>query len=491
VLVLEAKGGAIAYDPATKRWTQTGRSGAHVLDEDPFHQADDEMRSLVQILSAQRGWERWRPSYGFAVAFPDGRYEHDAHPGAPAAVVLDRDDMHRLAERVPSIMRYWQRRGRRFGSEGMEALSLALGFHVEVRTPLKLVFNEEDRKIVELTEQQAWVRSFILNRERAAVTGPAGSGKTILAVGIATRLADEGRQTLLTCFNRLLAEDLRERVGDRSNLDVGHFHGLCVDLAREAGLDLPRETTEPGSEYFEHDLPSLLGEAVRRLGPRYEAIVVDEGQDFREWWWPPLLSLHRDPDHGRLYVFMDDAQNLYGGTVPVDGVDVCPPLPANVRNTKPIAEFVSVFYDGVDKPLSLGPEGRPPQILGYEDDDGLARLLAIVLTNLVEEEKLPLDAIVVLTPSGKGKSRLRARERLDGFRLSERPEPDAVLATSIHGFKGLEREVVILAELGDKHLEDLRQYLYVGASRAKNELIVLALEPVARELRRLVGVSGP
>jgi hypothetical protein len=234
-----------------------------------------------------------------------------------------------------------------------------------------------------------------------------------------------------------------------------------------------------------------LGEAVRRLGPRYEAIVVDEGQDFREWWWPPLLSLHRDPDHGRLYVFMDDAQNLYGGTVPVDGVDVCPPLPANVRNTKPIAEFVSVFYDGVDKPLSLGPEGRPPQILGYEDDDGLARLLAIVLTNLVEEEKLPLDAIVVLTPSGKGKSRLRARERLDGFRLSERPEPDAVLATSIHGFKGLEREVVILAELGDKHLEDLRQYLYVGASRAKNELIVLALEPVARELRRLVGVSGP
>jgi len=98
---------------------------------------------------------------------------------------------------------------------------------------------------------------------------------------------------------------------------------------------------------------------------------------------------------------------------------------------------------------------------------------------------------VVLTPSGKAKSRLRARERIDGFRLSERPEPGAILATSIHGFKGLEREVVILAELGDKHLEDLRRYLYVGASRAKNELVVLALEPVARELRRIAGVTGP
>src|SRR5258706_5443420 len=68
VLALEVKGGRLAYDPATRRWTQSGRSGTHHLDEDPFHQAKDEMHSLVQILSAQPGWERWMPSYGYAVA---------------------------------------------------------------------------------------------------------------------------------------------------------------------------------------------------------------------------------------------------------------------------------------------------------------------------------------------------------------------------------------------------------------------------------------
>ena len=35
------------------------------------------MHSLVEILEAQPGWERWKPAYGFGVAFPDGRYEHD------------------------------------------------------------------------------------------------------------------------------------------------------------------------------------------------------------------------------------------------------------------------------------------------------------------------------------------------------------------------------------------------------------------------------
>jgi hypothetical protein len=45
------------------------------------------------------------------------------------------------------------------------------------------------------------------------------------------------------------------------------------------------------------------------------------------------------------------------------------------------------------------------------------------------------------------------------------------------GPEGLERPVVILAELGDKHLEDRRSVPYVGGSRARNQLIVLAAKP--------------
>lgn len=114
-----------------------------------------------------------------------------------------------------------------------------------------------------------------------------------------------------------------------------------------------------------------------------------------------------------------------------------------------------------------------------------------MLTNLVEEEHVPLEDIVVLTPSGKDKSRLRGRGSVDGFKLSDTVEPGTVLTASVHGFKGLERPVVILAELGDKHQEDIARYLYVGGSRARNELIVLASEPVARDLRDLARASGP
>lgn len=491
VLVLEAKGGSIAYDPATRRWTQRGRSGAHTLDEDPFNQAKGEMHSLVRILEAQPGWDEWMPSYGYGVAMPDGRYERSVHPGAPEEVVIDHDDLARLTDRVPAVMQHWFRPGRRFGERGMDALALALGYRVEIRVPLSLRFDEEDKKIVELTDDQAWVLAFVSNRPRAAVTGPAGSGKTLLALQLAKRFAAKGHRTLLTCFNKRLGDHLRASAGDTPNLDVSHFHQLCVQTAREAGLEVPTATVEPGSPYFEHGLPELLADAAAKLGPRYDAIVVDEGQDFRAWWWPSLLALHEDPDHGRLYVFADDNQNLYGGELPVPDELKIGPIPHNLRNTKEIGEFVSVFYRGEEKPSVKGPAGRPVEILGYEDDEGLARLAGTVLRNLVEEERVPMEDIVLLTPSGTGKSRLRARGEVGGYRLSEAVEPDTILATSVHAFKGLERPVVVLAELGDKHADDLSRYLYVGGSRARNHLIVLAAEPVARELRRLAGVTGP
>ena len=415
LLALEVKGGRVAYDPATKRWTQTGHSGTHGLDEDPFHQSKGAMHSLVRILEGQPGWDRWKPSYGFGVAFPDGRYETAAHPGAPAEIVIDRNDLARLAERVPEVMRTWARGGRRFGAEGMDAVSAALGFRVEIRTPLKLRFDEEDKKIVELTSDQAWVLAFVLHRRRAAVTGPAGSGKTVLAVSVAKQLATAGHRTLLTCFNRRLGEHLRASVGGFDEIDTATFHQLCVQLAKEAGVDLPPEEAGPGSPYFEHRLPEALAEAATRLGPRYDAIVVDEGQDFREWWWPALLSLHTDPDDGLLYVFADDNQNLYGGVLPVGEEDRIGPISLNLRNTKQIGEFVSVFYKGEQEPIARGPEGEPVEILGYGGEEDLEHLLAVVLRNLVEEEHVPLEDIVVLTPSGTGKSRLRSDG--DGRRL--------------------------------------------------------------------------
>ena len=397
--------------------------------------------------------------------------------------MIDRGDMDRLADRVREVMTTWREPGRTFGAEGMDAVAQALGYRVQVRAPLHVAFDREDRRVIELTDAQAYARAFVLHRRRAAVMGPAGGGKTILATEVAEHLSLSGKRTLLTCFTESLGEQLRTATDGTPILQAIHFHGLCVQIAREAGIDAERPADIDELTWLRHTLPEALARGARTLGPRFDAIVVDQAQDFEAQWWPALLALHTDPDEGPLYLFADDAEPLGGGgALPVSPADVVP-LPQSLRGTTPIREFVSVFH-GTGGAEGDGAEGRPVEILDYRDEAELIRLVEVVLTNLIEEEGVPLQDIVVLTPGDIVESRLWARRTIGRFTLTDRPQPDAVLWSSVGAFQGSERPVVILAELETGNTEDeLRRSVYAGGSRARSHLIVIASPQVARTLR--------
>jgi hypothetical protein len=489
LLVLEAKAGGVSYEPKSRQWRQIGRGNDHLL-EDPFRQARQEMDSLVEILEHQPNWDRWRPSYGYGVAFPDAIFDHDAYDEARAAWAIDKDDMERLAERVKQVMGAWRHRNRHFGRAGMEALQAALGIRVEVRSPLQFEHDEGDRRIVELTGDQTYVLSYVRKLHRAAIVGPAGSGKTLLATQLAKRLAESGNETLLTCINDRLAEHLRETSGAVRHLHVSSFHELCTTLAEEAGIPAPPRPQHPdeAGSYFDSTLPGLLAEAAEKLGPRFDAMIVDEAHGFHPDWWPILMKLHTHSEDGFLFLFADSNQRAPRRSVPQDMVELSFPLPANMRNSKPIHEFVSVFYQGEGTPETRDANGPPVEVISYREPWELPHLLVIVLKNL-EDQGVPLKDIVLLTPDRASPGEWGGE--LNGYKLSGEPAPGTLLTSTIRSFTGLERQVVILTGIEPGSEDDLAKILYVGGSRARNHLIVLAEEPLAREIRQLAGISKP
>src|SRR4051794_37214771 len=89
----------------------------------------------------------------------------------------------------------------------------------------------------------------------------------------------------------------------------------------------------------------------------YDAIIVDEGQDFTVEWWLALESCLREGRDSIFYVFHDTHQTLYrgGGTLP-EGMGEFP-LEDNVRNTRSICNALGHHYRGRVNIQPRGPVG--------------------------------------------------------------------------------------------------------------------------------------
>ena len=475
VLVLEVKGGGIEFDAATEQWTSTDRYGDTHTIKDPVRQARINKFALLNKLKELPEWRNRWISIGHGVIFPDiEATDLPVIPDLPREIVIDRVDLQDPSQAVQRIFAYWQGADHRpLGQDGVRMITNTLARSFTLRTSLGVELDYEDARIIELTETQMRILDMLSFQRRAAIQGCAGSGKTMLALEKATRLANEGFDVLLTCFNVALANHLAERTPD--NVDVFHFHGLCEILIEEAGIQAPPPHDQ--QKYYNEFLPNMLLDAIDELGPQYDAIIVDEGQDFKEDWWLGLQELLRDQEKGVFYVFFDDNQNLYRGADHIPGLIDLPPfsLTDNCRNTQTIHHLVARFHPDGSSLRCIGPEGRPPLWVPYSSHRELEAQVRRTLHRLINEERVAAHDLVILTPKAEHRSVFKDGMRLGNFRLTRKPPEKgnrSIWVTTVHAFKGLERKVVLLAELDPWASRDLERVLYVGCSRARTHLII-------------------
>ncbi|HEY5277820.1 MAG TPA: ATP-binding domain-containing protein [Coriobacteriia bacterium] len=508
ILVLEVKSGVPSRDHAGRWWI-----GGRELDRDPFTQAKDSKHQLVRKITDMADWPpRTEPRAGHAIALPDvdlaslPRGHVLLGADAPRELVLDAEALE-----TPESIRRWVERAYSYWlGDGSRAVPLgALGVRLvdELMAPTwalhRLVRGhiEDDRAdLLAASREQGLIVSRTRTLRRLEVVGPAGSGKSMLAAEKARRLAREGYRTLLVCFNQRLATSLIRELEDApapAGLDVTTFHRLCERLGTEAGVLPARPDPIPGAWWGE-TLPGALEAAIVALPDRrYHAVVVDEGQDFEARWFDLLQRLLVDPGDV-FWVFHDPGQALIRADV-VAGLGLeRHELFENRRNPESIAALAGRFYRGGEEVFALRDTGRRHTVISAEPGDETLEALRTTLHRLIEDERVSPWRIAVLsgvtaTASAAWRHRrfgnavlcnsaLQDDGRSKGLAPEDVPdEPDEVLFESIRRFKGMEREVVILAELpvvGDR----LDELLYVGLTRATTELVVIAPPELARRL---------
>src|SRR5208282_5868823 len=107
-------------------------------------------------------------------------------------------------------------------------------------------------------------------------SGGAGTGKTVLALEAARRLATPGRRVLFVCFNKALAAHVREvlepEAGD--GIEATTFHDLCRQAAVALGrpFEPPPGSGDDVRRFWDEQAPTALLDALEAgKAPRFDA----------------------------------------------------------------------------------------------------------------------------------------------------------------------------------------------------------------------------
>ena len=380
-------------------------------------------------------------------------------------------------------------------------------------------------RVMDLQQEQL-ARS--LGEGHRVIHGVAGSGKTLILGYRAEHLAKLcQRPILILCYNKTLATKLAsvmEAKGLQDKVHVVNFHAWCVRQLDTFHAGKPPRNTDLNA-YFEACVERVIRSIDLKLIPtaQYDAVLIDEGHDFRPEWFKLLVQMIH-PDTSSLLVLYDDAQSIYNGpkklrfsfsSVGVQAKGRTNILKLNYRNTAEILSVARAFADDllspVDReedqaptvqPMSAGRHGPKPLLVKLPS---LKEEAEFVANKLSEAHRLGLqwnEMAVVYRRYGIGQQVVESLTRKkipfqwqQDKKHSYSPSHDSVKLITMHSSKGLEFPLVCIPALGalskeDEDTQDEARLLYVAMTRATQELIMTHGDnsAVAEKMHRAMAV---
>lgn len=366
--------------------------------------------------------------------------------------------------------------------------------------------------------------------------GVAGSGKTLVIAQRAANLAAIGKRVLVITFNVTLWQYIRTLVNRTDadfawqNIEFHHFHGFCKNFLTENGIEWPRPSGRSSKHALDEIVPTLVRETVESyqhagnvMSRRYDAILIDEGQDFPRSYYDTLCNFLTDNDE--LLFVADRKQNLYlrddswldkmsgtkfrGRWREMKQSYRLSPAIARAANQF-AAQFLTRKGTEPTSDSTSAIESSRPLVnshLSWHNRDSLAEIIAMIrqiLPWLLGTDALKPADIVILTPNQHDGWMVATALEAEGFAVNHilsadegkigrkhrrfrkrtfAPDDERLKVSTIHGFKGWElHTAIVITPPDDQFWEKQSPYLfYVAMTRARQNLIVFNRYPAYNE----------
>ena len=337
--------------------------------------------------------------------------------------------------------------------------------------------------------------------------GVAGSGKTVLLIARARYLAKRHPdwRILILCFNRLLARYIMQLLNPQdyqAEIEITNFHKWAKDIIRAAGtpydiLYSQEQQTfkNDPSTFFSQRVPGLLLKVIAETKPRqYDAILIDEAQDFEASWFKPVLQ-QLNPMTNSLLITCDGLQGIYArkkfhwSDVGVKAMGRVKKLQKSYRNpaeigsaaTKILPREILDLINTADEFLATTEYARVGGSIELALKEDRTTEYYYIIDKIKEFLEKDWSILVLFRKNMQNLnynhpflSMLRSNG-LEWADLKEGGEfSSKLLVSTPQSAKGLESEAVIIPELDTYYRPNDRQLLYVGMTRALRALLLTA-----------------
>ena len=341
------------------------------------------------------------------------------------------------------------------------------------------------------------------------IAGPSGRGKTLILIHKAAFLRQyrpDIRNILFVCFNITLVNFIKRFLAQKglpfgpNGVEVYHFYELCAQITGEKVL-----YEKEDSAYYEL-IEEMAREAMKSSGRSYDAVLVDEGQDFSESMFAVILGLV-DPRRANLTVAVDESQSIYAKDLDwkdrlARGIKQHSIADA-YRNSFEIQELARPFLALPQRSRREQTAGQPfvlhgpkPELRKFSDATDLLSYVAETIKLLVDHRQYPLAEIAILYTTWtalpgqasplpqmfiqalESKGILSQWIAADyGAKRDYDITTERVAISTIHSAKGLDYACVFLVGLDRLKpdcftREQISRLVYVGVTRARHRLFI-------------------
>jgi hypothetical protein len=527
-------------------WHIVTTSGDQAVIKSPMKQARDNMFHVVDTLKKDKSLIQLDGKYKFQLKFPYGHgvvftrlYTKDFVQEGLYSVIepslcFTRDEIDPdkegfseevLMEKILNMFVVPFRLKESLSLEDINAIRYHLFPEVRISAEYKPPVPYQDQLLLSLHD----IKTMDLHQENLAkqigdrnrlIRGVAGSGKTIILASRAKMLSKQNPEwkILILCYNISLSNAIQQMIHHMLNEpeDLFDFDPNAITVKNENIIVRNFHSwLKNDLRIREQQLPDIIEKLERNeaILPTYDAVLIDEGQDF-EADWLRLVSLLINADTQSLLLVEDRAQTIYQrkrSYLEDTGLSFrgrSKVLSINYRNTQQIVKFAWEFYrkhsmfknkvvnrelEGeIISPQSTKRKGPEPGIVKAANFFEEMRIVARSIKKLHREKKVPLEDMLILYRVKRTHKfpvidiiqRSLKDEGLPYFWITENDvskrsyakDDGKVKISTIDSSKGLDFRAVFIVNVDsmpfplEENKEREVSLLYIGMTRAKEYL---------------------